>query len=83
MKLEDMLKEMYDEPSATEKPAIVPKPVKQSQDAERSAQVQGQRANEFNQGEFNKYMMKTHPKVTFGMLGIGNNLVKYQNLSCS
>ena len=80
MKLEDMLKEMYDEPSATEKPAIVPKPVKQSQDAERSAKVQGQRANEFNQGEFNKYMMKTHPKVTFGMLGIGNNLVKYQNL---
>ena len=80
MKLEDMLKEMYDDATATEKPAIVPKPVKQSQDAERSAQVQGQRANEFNQGEFNKYMMKTHPKVTFGMLGIGNNLVKYQNL---
>ena len=79
MKLEDMLKEMYDDVTATEKPAIVPKPVKQSTSAERSAQVQGQRANEFNQGEFIKYMMNKNPKVSFAMLKVGSNLVKYQN----
>jgi hypothetical protein len=86
MNLRDMLNDIaeaspmgYDDPKTAEKPAIAPKVPKQTQGAERSAKAQDQRANEFNHCEFNKFMMKNHPKVTFGMLGIGSNLIKYQN----
>lgn len=83
MNLRDMLNSIeeaspmaYDNPQTAEKPAIEPK---QSQVAQRSAKAQGTRTSEFNHGEFNKFMMTNHPKVTFGMLATGNNLIAYQN----
>ena len=86
MNLRDMLNDIaeaspmgYDDPKTAKQPPIAPNVPKQTHGAERSAKAQGQRANEFNQGEFNKFMMKNNPKVTFGMLGIGSNLIKYQN----
>jgi 3-isopropylmalate/(R)-2-methylmalate dehydratase small subunit len=71
MNLRDMLNDIaeaspmgYDDPKTAEKPAIAPKVPKQTQGAERSAKAQGQRANEFNHGEFNKFMMKNKSIVT-------------------
>ena len=83
MNLRDMLNSIeeaspmaYDDPQTAEKPVIEPK---QSQVAQRSAKAQGTRTSEFNHGEFNKFMMTNYPKVTFGMLATGNNLIAYQN----